>query len=306
MSSYHSALIAGPSRKNEIATSFIDDNALIIPPKNPAQVYTTDEDTEATEDDDFEDIIDLNSQTTIKNPQEYVKTLLAGIQDPTDRARRLFDSQIRVGEHTEFTNAVIALTQQKIEEESSWLALGLAKEDMWKQIRYSTVIKPACEQYTRTDARKKKFLDAIESNWGTDWKEVMDANTAILPSYMSEHLLAALRRLSQALPTHPAIIADLIREQILNRITSKRTGTRATSVATVSDLQLVEEDFGSIDDESILQETPTHVSKKKKIADKNASAIGSEIKAQQLGKRKRTNLYSNSSSSKFIPTQTSI
>ena len=100
------------------------------------------------------------------DPKQYVEQLVMGIQDPVKRAQRLLESQINVGVHKEITNGVIAFTQQMIEEEQSWEALQINKAQLFQQLRYESVIKPAIEQYTRSNSRKVRFLTTIEEHWG--------------------------------------------------------------------------------------------------------------------------------------------
>src|SRR5258706_10034568 len=170
------------------------------------------------------------------DPKQYVEQLVMGIQDPVKRAQRLLESQIHVGVHKEVTNGVIAFTQQMIEEEQSWEALQMNKAQLFQQLRYEGVIKPAIEQYTRTNSRKVRFLSTIEEHWGALWKEELDPRNEMLPSYLSEHLLASFRRIAKFSEHRPNYIGQLISEEISLRVDNRRGGKRKTSLATVVDL----------------------------------------------------------------------
>ena len=179
--------------------------AVLIPPKPSAFTeyeFLTDTDEQAK--------ASLTKLMSVKNPRHYVRQLLKGVSDPEQRAQLLFKSQIGAGEHSEFTNGIIAFTQHQIEEEKSWEALGLKKQEMWNRIRYNTIIVPAIQQYTQSDARKVRFLNTIESHWRSDWKCKLDPENSILPSYLSEHLLGSLHRLAKDSGLEPAFLGELI------------------------------------------------------------------------------------------------
>jgi hypothetical protein len=134
-------------------------------------------------------------QAISDNPQAYVDNLLAVAKSPKDRAKRLMECQIVLGEISDSAIDTIVEVQKKIESERTWNILGIEKKEMWKRIRYFSIVRPAIEKYNHTQNRKKRWGQVIEKNWTPDWRSIVDPQKKILPSHESEHFLSVVRRI---------------------------------------------------------------------------------------------------------------
>ncbi|KAF8472149.1 hypothetical protein BDZ91DRAFT_717333 [Kalaharituber pfeilii] len=157
---------------------------------------------------------------------------------PIEKAKLLRDTQIHLGEEREISGEVITRVQEIIESDEIWEDLGVTKEELFEQINYISVIRPAITEYARTDGRKERALTEIGNLWGPDWINELDPEGTVMPSVFSEHFLRYMRRIAR-ISNSVETIGDRIKREIRKRKEKRGIGTRATHFATVRDLMAV-------------------------------------------------------------------
>ena len=85
------------------------------------------------------------------------------------------------------------------------------------------------------------MLKRIEEEWGAQWRAQFDPEGLILPSYMSEQMLASIRRVSMVRGARPATVGKAVAEIIKSRLSERSAGRRAVATATAGDCLQAEE-----------------------------------------------------------------
>jgi len=106
---------------------------------------------------------------------------------------------------------------------------------MWETITYVSIIRPTIEQHLQSDSRKQRFYKRIEEEWGGQWRSQFDPQRLLLPSYLSEHLLASMRRMSIIKGVSPKETGRIIEYIIKQRLLNRGAGRRAVTTITAGD-----------------------------------------------------------------------
>ena len=183
-------------------------------------------------------VVNFNNIEDAKmDPEAVVNQLLDKADTQEQRAEIFREIPIRAHELGHTLNGVMAVTYRMAQEEEPWQYLGINQQEYLKQIRYEEVVKPAIEAYRRTDERCRKCLQGIETNWGTNWRVVVDRNNSLLPLNDSEHILGTIRRISYQIDVQH--FGWYLTDAINHRLNNWKRGRRTGSLATLTDLSMV-------------------------------------------------------------------
>ena len=180
----------------------------------------------------------LDVEAAQANPKAFLDNILSTANTQQQRAETLMEIQVRFGEIGGQVVEVMSLTQDIIEKERSWEHLNMNQTTMWEKMDYENSIKPAIEQYRRTDIRCQKYMEKIDDNWGPDWRTELDATQSLLPENTPENMLAAIRRLSDNMTASST--GKHLAKAIQHRLANWRCGQRNTTLATTTDFHYVE------------------------------------------------------------------